>query len=84
MQTRWFKGLEEQQKNDLQLQLKASQNIFSRLSALIEDDIQASMKAQESKDLYDSPSWAMTQADHIGELRAYKRILRLIKLKESK
>lgn len=84
MQVRWTKGLDDQRRTDIQLQFKASTNIFNRLSRLIQEDIDSSTKSQESRGLYVSPSWAMEQADHIGEIRAYKRILRLINLKESK
>lgn len=82
MQVRWNKGLDEQEKADLALQLAASTNVFKRLSVLIEEDISASSKHQESRDQYCSPSWAMAQADSIGEQRAYRKILRLINLKE--
>lgn len=84
MQIRWTKGLTEQQDQDLRLQLKASTNIFERLGQLLQEDINAVVKVQESRGLYESPNWAMYQADNIGEIRAYKRILRLINLKDIK
>jgi hypothetical protein len=80
MQLRWTKGLESQQKTDLKAQLKASQNILNRLSTLLQEDIDSCIKAQEARDSYDSPSWAMYQADAIGETRAYRKILRLLDL----
>ena len=84
MQVRWTKGLTEQQATDLRLQLKASMNVFNRLEQLLQADLVSVLKAQESKEGYDSPSWAMNQADSIGEIRAYKKILRLINIKDSK
>ena len=84
MQVRWTKGLTEQQDADLRLQLKASTNIFERLGQLLQEDIASVVKVQESRGLYESPNWAMHQADNIGEIRAYKRILRLINLKDIK
>lgn len=84
MQLRWIKGLDDQQRADIKPQLLASKNILDRLSLLIQDDIESCIKAQEARDSYDSPSWAMYQADTIGEIRAYKKILRLLDMKESK
>jgi hypothetical protein len=82
MQTRWTKGLDEAGKKELNSQLIASIPVLKRLGQLIEDSIEASTKVQESKETYESPSWAFFQADHVGELRAYRKILRLIDTKE--
>jgi hypothetical protein len=83
MQTRWNKNLDDQGKKDLNSSLLASNFAFSQLAVLISDDIDSSVKANETKGGYESPNWAYAQADHIGELRAYRKILRLIDLKEA-
>ena len=84
MQSRWFKGLDDTQKGELRSTLLLSNFVFSRLSKLIQEDLDACIKGQESKDRYESPVWAYLQADYIGKIRAYKEILRLINIKESK
>ncbi len=82
MQTRWTKGLDEERAKDLISQLKASTSVLERLGKLIQEDSNNCTKLQESKESYASPSWAYIQADCIGELRVYKKILRLITLKD--
>ena len=78
MQTRWFKGLDKQQETDLRAGLLASINVLARMETLLHAELEASTGLQCSKDLYDSPSWALQQADAIGQQRAYRKILRLI------
>lgn len=82
MQIRWNKGLSDQEKVDLKSSLVAANSAFKRLSILIEEDIASTIKSQELKGNYACPSWAMLQADYIGETRAYRKILRLINLED--
>lgn len=84
MQTRWTKGLDDKEVEELKLKLVAATNVLERLTLLIEDDLEATIKNQEAKTNYDNPSWVYCQADAIGETRAYKKILRLINLKGTK
>lgn len=82
VQSRWNKGLDDTGKSDLKASLLASNFAFKQLARLIQEDIDSSIKIQEAKGGYDCPNWAYSQADTIGELRAYKKILRLINIKE--
>ncbi len=83
MKTRWTKGLAKQEELDLRTSLVASIPVLKRLSVLLGADLDRCIKSQESTESYMCPSWAYTQADSIGEQRAYRKILRLITQKES-
>ena len=78
MQTRWFKGLDEQEVADMRASLVASTTILLRLSKLIQEDLDSSVAAQLAGAQYESPSWAYQQADFIGQQRAFNKMLRLI------
>ena len=78
MQTRWFKGLSDQQSTDLRAQLVAADKALDRLIEILEADLKAIQEIQCSKEAYESPSWAYLQADSIGQQRAYRKTLRLI------
>ena len=78
MQTRWFKGLNEQEEKDLRAGLVASDTVLRRLGQLLQEDLTVSAAAQLSGVQYESPSWAYQQADFIGQQRVYTKILRLI------
>ena len=77
MYTSWAKGLTEQQKNDLQLNIRASQPFIKRVLEILEGRLAACEQLGLSRDSYDKASWPYFQADLLGEQRAYRKIIDL-------
>lgn len=79
MYSRWTKGLNDQQKKDFNAQVVAAYPAMKALIALIEEDVRASERQIEDKEKYSLAAWPYFQADQIGEQRAYKKVLKLVK-----
>jgi hypothetical protein len=78
MKTVWNKGLKPEEKAEMKLAFDASALLRNRLADMLKEDIDASIKASRSSNAYDSPSWALTQADAIGYERALLKIISII------
>ncbi len=78
MKTILSKGLSKEQKVELESDFKASAFFRERLAATLEDKVNALRKKIRQENHYDSPSWALTQADYIGYERAVYELISLI------
>ncbi len=77
MYTRWTKNLPKERHNEFAMQVSAASPVLKRLLEILEEELAASKKAQLEKD-YESSAWAYSQADSIGEQRAYTKAVKLI------
>jgi hypothetical protein len=83
--TRWIKNLSDtQQKKEFLSKLIASRDVLKRLQQLLQDDISAANKKSLAKEGYETNNWAYHQADLIGEMRAYTKIIKMIDLPQEK
>lgn len=79
MNVKWSSHIKDSKdKKDFEAYVKNSSSILERLTDLIEKKIE---DAEVPKADYESSAWAYKQADRIGQIRAYKEILSLTKLK---
>lgn len=77
MKTRWTSHLkDEADKKAFKEAYKASGEIRRRLIELLEEERAANNKAR--CDNYESPAWAMKQADHNGVERTIEKIISII------
>jgi hypothetical protein len=80
MNTAWTKGLKagSQERNDVEGAYASSAFLRKRLVQILEafeeEERNARLKAVE----YESPSWALRQADSIGYARALKRVMAIL------
>jgi len=90
MQHSWTKGLDGDQKKDIESAFKSATVIRNRLTKICESKIKTSLstnKAQydspnwANKAQYDSPNWAYQKADDIGYRRALEEIIGLLEEK---
>ena len=77
MFTKWNAHLPAKDKDSFIVSAKAAQTVLRRLKDLIDEEIESSIKEQGKKD-YTEAAWAYSQADSIGEQRAYKKVLKLV------
>ena len=78
MKTSWIKGLNDQDKLDLESSYKASTVLRRRLIELLKEKAELANKNARSKMTYDNPNWAYLQADKVGYERALHEIIELL------
>ena len=78
MKTSWVKGLEEDQKSEMESAFGASALIRERLKVILADKAVTAESSSLSKDGYDVSNWAYKQADAVGYKRCIKEIISLL------
>ncbi len=78
MDSRWFKGIPEDQKDLRKKKVIAAKPAFELLLELLSE------LGEEGTPDYSSPSWAYQQADRNGANRKLKDIIKLITVKDQK
>lgn len=79
MKVNWTAGLDEVRRNDIRQSFKASLVMRKRLLELLEKKMKESWASSIAEDSYESPNWALKQADARGYERAMKEIMSLVK-----
>ena len=77
MQNSWTKGLDGDQKKDIESSFKSATVIRNRLTEVCESKIKTSLSTNKAQ--YDSPNWAYQKADDLGYRRALEEIIGLLK-----
>jgi len=75
--TGWLIGVSEERKKEVSDTLRHSSIMRGQLELLIAKEIET-MDTSPVAD-YDNSGWAYKQADRLGQLRAYRKILALLK-----
>ena len=78
MKVSWTKGVEKELSIDITQNFKESLVMRRRLAQLLEERIDASLNSARSKISYETPNWALMQADAVGYQRALQEIISLI------
>ncbi len=79
MKVNWIAGLDAVRKDDVRQSFKASLVMRKRLLELLEKKMRESWASSMAQDGYDTPNWALKQADARGYERAMKEIMSLVK-----
>lgn len=74
MDSRWFKGLTDEEKKARKKELLSYRNAFNELKALLEDQF------EEGSPSYEHSAWAYEQADRNGANRKLRSILKLLEI----
>jgi len=78
MKTLITKGLDKADVGEMRGLFKSSLRLRLRLIELLHDKDMVHYKAQANRQNYDSPSWALTQADSMGYCRALREVVSLL------
>jgi len=79
MKTTWTKGIRDAQgRTEMKQEYLKSAPLRGRLRELLEEKIASARTATRNNNTYDSPSWALVQADSIGYERALFEVISLI------
>ena len=77
----WIKHLKDkEEKEEFTKILLEGNRIIDRLINIVEQELDSCKKQKLDKSRYLSPNWSEFQADTIGEERALRKILNLIKI----
>lgn len=71
------KGLNEQEKKEVEGEFIASYHFRQQIIRLLEEKIESTQRAMRDLKGYEKGSWAMYQADRLGQIRAYEEIISL-------
>lgn len=74
----WTLGLSPIEKDVMFSQLELAEGAFSKLASILDQKIDASVKNSRKESSYNTPNWALEQADAIGYQRALANVLTLI------
>lgn len=78
MNLQWFKGLSPEEKIEAEKVLKNAKASFELLKRVLEDELAQTEANALKGEGYDSPSWALRQADYTGTKRTLQKLVKLI------
>lgn len=78
MKTAWFKGLNDEQKREMQIHFGGSAALRAQLVKILRSKIESNNTSVRSKDAYNIPNWAFVQADGVGYERALTEVISLL------
>lgn len=78
MKTVWTSGLDAGKKVEVKQEFTSAHHLRMRLKELLNKKIDNSRKQVTLKELYDSPNWALLQADNVGFIRALEEVISLL------
>lgn len=79
MKTSWLSGVKDASvKKELRANFLASKMTRERLVEMLDAKITSSVRASRSAESYDSPNWALKQADATGYQRALEEVKSLL------
>lgn len=82
MNTRWTSHIKSKQDREkFKKFLLSCDDAFIRLSEILQEDLDSTVKEMSMEEGYDSPAWAERQADRLGKIRTLRKVVDLIDLK---
>lgn len=79
MKTSWLSGVKDAGvKKELRANYIASKMVRERLTEMLDTKLSSSVRASRSSESYDSPNWALKQADATGYQRALEEVKSLL------
>jgi len=79
MKTSWLSGIKDASvKKELRSNFLASKMVRERLAEMLDAKLNSSVRASRSSESYDSPNWALKQADATGYQRALEEVKSLL------
>lgn len=77
MKTRFFKGLNEDDKKELEQQHNSCSRYRKQLVKVLNEDVDDLVEDMTKDEHYDAPNWQLVQADRLAQIKAYKKIISL-------
>jgi hypothetical protein len=83
MKASWTTGLPEDEAERIVSSYKAGAELRERLAEILSNKMEDQLRYGRRKENYNSPSWALEQADTCGFNRALEYVLSLIESKDT-
>lgn len=77
MISRWFNGLDTDERKDLEREFNSSVRVREKIVEILKKDLQNLYASLGNEKDYESPSWPYIQADKLGEAKALKKLITL-------
>lgn len=77
MKTTLLKGLDEAEKKEVEGEFISSYHFRQQVIKHLRSEIESTQRAMRDLEGYEKGSWAMYQADRLGQIRAYEKIISL-------
>ena len=85
MNSAWFVGASTEEEKQARRQIVVgSTDLLQLLAELLKRKLESKHKAALAKTDYDSPSWALLQADSVGERRALSEMISMLQPDQGK
>lgn len=78
MKTRFLKGLNEEETAELTAQFVHCARWRKRMVEILNEDIESLHASMRKEDNFDSPNWALIQADRVAQVKAVKKFIALL------
>lgn len=78
MKTSLTKGMDEREKEEFKAQFINSYPVRSKYIEVLEEKIKGIYKEMLEEDISSSPSWPISQASKLAEVRALRKIISLL------
>ena len=82
MKQRWLHKVLPKDKPTVKADILASREVLKRLSTLVQEDLDLSVKAMSSRDQFKDPAWAEKMAHYLGEQAAYRKLIEFLKIED--
>jgi len=78
MKTRVLKGLDDETKAELNAQFVHCARWRKRMVEILNEDIDALHASMRNEENFDSPNWALLQADRLAQVKAKRKFISLL------
>lgn len=78
MKTRLLEGLNTKDQEQFKYEFEKAFPFRKHLIGVLMKDIETALASMTKEEGFDSPSWALIQADRIAQIKTYKKIIALL------
>lgn len=78
MKSRIIDGLSDKEKDEMKYEFEKAFRFRERLKSILEKEMDSFVINMTKEENFDSPSWALIQADRVAQIKAYKKIIGLL------
>jgi len=78
MKSKLTKGLETDEKKEFRGAFLEALQFRKRLTVVLDNEVASLQASMRNEDSFDSPNWALKQADRVAQTKALLRVISLI------
>lgn len=78
MKTVWWKGVDKDQEDPIREYYIQGLQMRKRMKVILNEEIESLHNDMLNEAHFESPNWALVQADRLAQIKALKRVISLI------